>query len=102
MHGGSPGAGGGAHRSLRPCLCACPGRLLSRDASHVTPAGLPYPSSSACPSHLLLVKRDVPVLHVRLSPGSLGREREDALPVLLHADDSPASGLRCVERLVQP
>src|SRR5512145_950725 len=61
----------------------------------------PTPTSGACLSHLL-VKHDVPVLHVWLSSGSLGPEREDALPVVLHADDGPVSGLRCVERLVQP
>jgi hypothetical protein len=40
---------------------------------------------------LLLVKRDIPVLRVRLSSGSRGLEREEALPVLLHADDDPAA-----------
>jgi len=49
-----------------------------------------------------VVKHDVPVLHVWLSSGSLGREREDAVPVVLHADDGPASSLRFVEHLVQP
>jgi len=40
---------------------------------------------------ILLVQRDVPVLRVRLSSGARELEREEALPVLLQADDDPAA-----------